>query len=84
MKGLLSKKFSTIVMDGSDVGVVDNIAGIICMLSDRGVLLTRRSLDKEHPTMVVIEAPSSKLQYSIAEEIIERNYPGLCCFNQVV
>lgn len=76
-----TKKFTTIIMDGSNENVNREITGIIDMVTRRRIGRTKcRKLDKNHPTMKVFKRRTSWENYRDARMIIEKNYPGLCTF----
>lgn len=82
MKGLFAKKFTTVVMDGSDVNCVRSITGIMNMINgERYGEINCRSLDANHPTMKVIDIYTTKRRFDQIQGVIEQVYPGLCVFN---
>ena len=82
MKGLFVKKFTTVVMDGSDADRIDAITGIINMMTEeRHGAATCRELDSDHPTMKVIEIHTRRGIFNQIQGVIEQVYPGLCVFN---
>lgn len=85
MAGFIVKKFTTVIMDGSDKSIVKDITGVINMMTKerRGKAICR-SLDKNHPTMKVIETYTTSRTYNMIREAIEEIYPGLCIFNPIM
>lgn len=82
MTGFIVKKYSTVVMDGSDMEVISFITGLISLITrGRHGGVTCRPLDDEHPTMMVIETRTTKNTYDVIEEMLTEYYPGLCVFN---
>ena len=78
-------KYVTVIMDGSNKKVVEEITGVFDMVTRRLIGKTRcRKLDKNHPSMLVITTYTSTRKYWIIRRIIEKAYPGLCTFNAVV
>ena len=82
MKGLFVKRFTTVVMDGSDVDRVRAIMGIMGMMNnERYGEATCRELDANHPTMKVIDIYTRRRRFDQIQSVIEQVYPGLCVFN---
>ena len=82
MKGLFVKKFTTVVMDGSDTDRIDAITGIINMMTEeRHGEATCREFDSTHPTMKVIDIYTRRRRFNQIQSVIEQVYPGLCVFN---
>ena len=82
MKGIFVKKFTTVVMDGSDATCVESITGIMNMMTDeRHGKATCRAFDSDHPTMKVIDIYTRRRRFDQIQKVIEQTYPGLCIFN---
>lgn len=82
MAGFRRRTFNTVVMDGSNNVTVDNIVGVIEMITDKHHgRVYRRALDETHPTMIVIETRTNVFDYSLMQDTIEKQYPGLCTFD---
>ena len=82
MAGFIFNKYTTVVMDGSNQKVVDNILKVMDVLSGaRFGKSTYRLFDLEHPTTIVIETKTCARIYKRIEKVIEVLYPGLCIFN---
>ena len=82
MTGLLVKKYSTVVMDGSDIEVLSFITGFINLMTKGKHGVARcRPLDDNHPTMMVIETRTTGRTYEVIQEMLSEYYPGLCIFN---
>lgn len=82
MKGLFVKKFTTVVMDGSDADRVIAITGIMNMMNgERYGEANCRTFDSDHPTMKVIDIRTTKRRFNQIQNVIEQVYPGLCIFN---
>lgn len=78
----LKKKYATVIMDGSDENKVKHIKSILGMLAlERDEDMNCRPLDEQHPTMTVIEAIMTPLNYAIVMDTVEGAYPGLCVFD---
>lgn len=84
-EGLKIKKFVTVIMDGSDYKKVNRIMRNIDMMNFkcRGKSICR-ILDKNHPTIKVIETFTDGINYRLMKKTIEFAYPGLCVFNPMV
>lgn len=79
MRGL---SFVTVIMDGSDKGIVKCIMEVIDMVTQEYYgKSTCRDFDADHPTMKVIETITDKATYEEVSSAIEGLYPGLCVFN---
>ena len=82
MKGLFVKKFTTVVMDGSDADRIEAITGIVNMMTEeRYGTATCRELDSDHPTIKVIDIYTRRGVFKQIQSVIEQVYPGLCVFN---
>ena len=82
MTGLLVKKYSTVVMDGSDIEVLSFITGLINLMTKEKHGVARcHPLDDTHPTMMVIETRTTGRTYDVIQEMLSEYYPGLCVFN---
>ena len=76
------KKFSTVVMDGTNRETLKRILDIVWMWADGACgEIKCHALDKNHPSMVVIESKMYTYHFNQMRSIIEANYPGLCIFN---
>ena len=75
------KKFTTVIMDGSNDDVNGEVMGIMDMMTQRKIGRTKcRRLDKKHPTMKKFKRLTTARRYWEARRLIEKNYPGLCTF----
>lgn len=82
MAGFCVKDVQTVIWDGSNQEVVDDIISMIDEANkNRGHKATCRSMDEGHPTTMVIETRISGLIYGVVQKLIEKKYPGLCMFN---
>lgn len=82
MMGLAKKNYVTVIMDGSDKDVVDNIRLTFDLVNKCEIGGTScHPLSKDHPTTIVIETDTTKERYSEIKCVIEKAYPGLCLFN---
>lgn len=64
MKRLFAKKFTTVVMDGSDTNVLRTIMyGIDIVTKERYGESKCRDLDSDHPTIKVIETYTNRRTY---------------------
>ena len=82
MTGLLERDYVTVIMDGSNKEVVDDIRLTFDLVTQCEIGGTRcHPLSTEHPTIMVIETNMTKETYSEIKWVIERTYPGLCLFN---
>lgn len=84
LKGLFSKskKFTTVVMDGSDEETVRNIRESMNIVTkEKYGTATCRSLDNGHPTIKVIDVYTTTKVYNKIQQMIENAYPGLCVFD---
>lgn len=79
MAGFIRKKYTTIVMDGSNEKVLNDI--INGMETATHGKAECRPLDDDHPTMMIIETKTNKKTYNIIRDVVEFMYPGLCVFN---
>ena len=79
------KRYTTIIMDGSNEKTVNEIIGIIDMITRRRIGKSKcRNLDSDHPTMKVIRTFASANTYQSIKRVIEKTYPGLCVFKAIV
>lgn len=77
-----SKKFTTVVMDGSDeetVRIIKESMNIV--IGERCGEATCRSLGDRYPTIKVIDVYTTKKVYDKIQRMIENAYPGLCVFD---
>ena len=84
IKGLTSKskKFTTVVMDGSDEETVRIIRESMNIVTkERYGEATCRSLNNGHPTIKVIDVYTTTKIYNKIQRMIENAYPGLCVFD---
>lgn len=82
MAEFIFNKYTTVVMDGSNQKVVDNVLNVIDVLTrERYGKATCRVFDDKHPTMMVIETKTSKRIYDMIAKVVEILYPGVCMFN---
>lgn len=82
MAGFKRRIFNTVVMDGSNNLTVDNIVGVIEMVTDkRHGRVYRRPMDETHPSMIIIETTTNSFDYNLMQDMIEKQYPGLCTFD---
>ena len=76
------KDYETIVMDGSNIGnlcvIIREIDGIT---GEQYGKSTYRSLDSDHPTMIVVTTRTNHIMYERIKDDISKLYPGLCVFN---
>lgn len=77
--------YTTVIMDGSSKFVNREIVGLMDMMTRRrfGRSICRR-LDRKHPTMKVIKRFTSINRYHDARRMIERVYPGVCCWDVTI
>ena len=77
------RRFSTVIMDGTNTDIVLDIAHIIrdFARSAGGRFCSAMPLDEDHPTMCVMEAVMTIPVYKILAGIISEKYPGLCVFD---
>lgn len=79
------KTYATVIMDGSNKHVNNEISGLIDMGTRRLIGRSRyRKLDKNHPTMKVIKRFTNAEKYRQTRLLIEKHYPGLCTFDAVI
>jgi hypothetical protein len=82
MAGYRVKDFETVVMDGSNVGILSGIINQIDWITgEQHGKSTYRSLDSNHPTMIVITTRTNTRIYEYIKSSIDNLYPGLCAFN---
>lgn len=84
LKGVFSKskKFTTVVMDGSDEETVRIIRESMNIVTEEKYgAATCRSLDGKHPSIKVIDVYTTKKVYDKIQRMIEDAYPGLCVFD---
>ena len=82
MTGYQVRDFETIVMDGSNINVLGEIINQIDGFTEEmHGKSTYRSLDSDHPTMIVITTRTNALMYGCIAHAIDMLYPGLCAFN---
>lgn len=80
MIGTIVKDYKTLIMDGSNKEVVDEILNTMdVFIGDEHV--TCEPLDSKHPTIIVINTKTDEFAYAITKAMIEKLYPGLCIFN---
>ena len=76
------KDYETIVMDGSNIGVLSVIVREIDGITgEQYGKSTYRSLDSDHPTMIVVTTRTNQLMYECIKDAVTKHYPGLCVFN---
>lgn len=77
-----SKKFTTVVMDGSNEETVRIIRESMNIVTEeRYGEATCRSSDNGNPTIKVIDVITTKKIYNKIQRMIENAYPGLCVFD---
>lgn len=84
LKGLFSKskKFTTVVMDGSNEETVRIIRESMNIVTEeRYGEATCRSFSNGHPTIKVIDVYTTKKVYDKIQRMIEDAYPDLCVFD---
>lgn len=76
------KKYSTVIMDGSNKETVENILRWFDCFTNRRFGKTKcRPLDKNHKTMLVVNVKLYEDSYELLQSSIEKVYPALCVFN---
>ena len=84
LKGLFnkSKKFTTVVMDGSNEETVRIIMESMNIVTEeRYGKATCRSSDNHNPSIKVIDVYTTKKVYNKIQKMIEDAYEGLCVFD---
>lgn len=82
---MFKKKFVTVVMDGSDKEVLNEIIGIHgSYVYPNDKKITCHPMGKDHPTMMVISLKCSEKVYDNITSIVEKKFPGLCVFNVIL
>ena len=82
---IANKNYVTVITDGSNKRIVDNIKLMFDLASQNKIGGTKcRPLSKAHPTTMVIETSLSDDIYTEVQEVIENVYPGLCIFNAII
>ena len=80
MTGTIVKNHTTVIMDGSNREVVNDILNAMDVFVGCEHVECK-PLDSKHPTMMVVETTADEFTYGIAQNVIENLYPGLCVFN---
>ena len=75
------KFYKTVIMDGSNKRVVDEITSTFEMMLGKRFRIKAKSVDKDHPTMLVSTTLTSANRYHDTRRLINRTYPGLCVFD---
>lgn len=76
------KKYTTVIMDGSDKKKVKEITSIFEMMKNkRFSRIKAKPIDKDHPTMLAFTTIMSAQRYHDTRRIINDAYPGLCVFD---
>lgn len=77
--------YKTVIMDGSSKFVNREIVGIMDMMTRRKIGRSRcRRLDRQHPTTMVIRRFTSINRYHDARRMVEKFYPGVCCWDVTI
>ena len=78
----MKRKFATVVMDGSNKDVLNEIIGIHgSYVYPNDNKISCRPMSKDHPTMMVIKLKCTKKVYDSITAAVEKKFPGLCVFN---
>lgn len=76
------RRFSTVVMDGSNDDVVHDIIHVVrTLIKGRGRFCSCMPVDEGRLTMFTIDVFTTKTVYNELEREISRRYPGLCMFD---
>ena len=82
INGYHCKHHQIVVMDGSDIEVLYSIVrGLDSVAIGYAPLVACRKLDREHPTIVVIDTIMDDEAYDAAKMRFEDLHPGLCIFD---
>ena len=75
------KIYKTVIMDGSNKKLVDEITSTFEMMLGKKFRIKAKPIDKDHPTMMVFTTFTSANRYHDTRRLINRTYPGLCVFD---
>ena len=75
------KFYKTVIMDGSNKRVVDEITSTFEMTLGKKFRIKAKPIDKDHPTMLVFTTLASANRYHDTRRLINKTYPGLCVFD---
>lgn len=83
MKRLFNRKHNLVVMDGSST---ERLCSVMVKLGDvigKGIVRVSR-LDKNHPTMFLMEYQTGLRNHLKIKKELENSYPGLCIHDVAV
>ncbi|MDD3204220.1 MAG: hypothetical protein PHS74_00575 [Lachnospiraceae bacterium] len=81
----LKKDYAIVIMDGSDINVVNNIVGVVEMVTKP--LFHKNNcepIDKQHPTMLAVKFRANRKAYANIQAILQKQFPALCTFDVAV
>ena len=82
MSESMPKKRTLVITDGSRERIVDRIIELVDHLSKKWFTKsTRKSLDRKHPTVLIIQTTLDDESYDALKEMLEVRYPGLCVYD---
>lgn len=82
MNGYQPRKFSTVIMDGTNEANVRVIISTIELFTNKKYgQAYRRALSIDHSTKAVIDVTTTQDVYDNIKKTIEMYYPGLCIFD---
>ena len=82
MKESLPKRRTLVITDGSRERVVDRVIELVEHLSKKWFAKpTCESLDRKHPTVLIVQTTLDDEAYNALKELLEVRYPGLCVYD---
>ena len=82
MAGSEIKDQELVIMDGTDVGLVNWIKSMVWLAAPNGdELIVTHPIGRDHPDKIVIKFRSTDEAFLVIQDRIDEFHPGLCMYN---
>ena len=84
--GLFNRNHNLVIMDGTNQQDLWSIVAKVGNAVSKGKsgIMELNSLDKQHPNIYVLTYTAGLIENLKLQKVIDKNYPGLCCYDVAV